>query len=311
MKCLVLGGGGFIGSAVTDRLLRDGHVVRVLVRHKTLPYRVFNDSEPLEWMRGDFENIEDLRQAICGVDVVFHLISSTTPKSSNDDMVHDIGSNQISTVRFLQLLHTGTVQKVVFISSGGTVYGVPQYLPITEVHPTNPIVSYGITKLAIEKYINMSADMYGFKSVILRLSNPYGPRQRVETAQGVIAAFLHHVLLGKPVEIWGAGNTTRDYIHIDDVGSACAKAIAYNGSEKIFNLSTGVGTSLNGILDIIGKIIGKPVDIIYKQARGFDVPVNILDNTLISKSFDWSPEISIEDGLIQTISALKILGDRS
>ena len=119
MKCLVLGGGGFIGSAVTDRLLLDGHLVRVLARPKLVPYRSFGPKEPMEWMRGDFLNVHDLRKAVQGIDVVFHLVSTTVPKSANDDPIWDVQSNLVGSLQLLQVLREQSVGKIIFISSGG------------------------------------------------------------------------------------------------------------------------------------------------------------------------------------------------
>src|SRR5450759_1027769 len=146
MKCVIFGGGGFIGSAIVDRLLRDGHLLRVFERPGVARYRQFAPDEPVEWIGGDFLNIHDVSNAVDGMDVAVHLVSSTLPKTSNDDPVFDVQSNLVPTLRMLEAMAARGVRKIVFISSGGTVYGTPIYLPIDEMHPTNPLVSYGITK---------------------------------------------------------------------------------------------------------------------------------------------------------------------
>lgn len=304
MKCLILGGGGFIGSAVSDRLLREGHLVRVLARPKLAPYRAFDPEESMEWMRGDFLNVHDLREAVQEIDVVFHLVSTTVPKSANDDPIWDVQSNLIGSLQLLQVLQEQPVGKIIFISSGGTVYGPPHHLPIDEDHPTNPLTAYGITKLAIEKHLQMFTHLHGVPSIILRVSNPYGERQRIETAQGTVGIFLHRALSGVPIEIWGDGTTTRDYIHISDVAEAVAHAMTYDGKEQIFNVGTGHGTSLNTLVDLIELTIDRPVERVYQPARAFDVPVSVLDNARIRNELMWVPQVNIQEGLILTLSGL-------
>lgn len=306
MRCLVLGGGGFIGSAVSDRLLRDGHLVRVLARSKLIPYRAFSPEEPMEWMRGDFLNVHDLRAAVRGIDVVFHLVSTTVPKTANDDPIWDAQSNLIGSLQLLQVLqeHAQSVRKIIFISSGGTVYGPTYYLPIDENHPTNPLTAYGITKLAIEKHLQMFTHLHGVPSIILRVSNPYGERQRIEAAQGAVAVFLHRALSGVPIEIWGDGTTTRDYIYISDVAEAVARAMAYDGKEQIFNVGTGHGTSLNALMDLIERVIGRQVERVYKPPRAFDVPISVLDNSRIRDALKWVPQINMYEGLALTLARL-------
>jgi UDP-glucose 4-epimerase len=193
------------------------------------------------------------------------------------------------------------INKIIFISSGGTVYGQPQYLPIDEKHPTNPLVSYGITKLTVEKYLLMFQHLHGIKSNILRVTNPFGPRQRVETAQGAVTVFLHRALQQKPIEIWGDGTITRDYIYIGDVANAFASAVNYSGPHSVFNISSGLGTSLNELVEILGRVLDRQIEHHHLAGRPFDVPVSILDNTLAKKELGWSPQVTLQDGITQTV----------
>jgi UDP-glucose 4-epimerase len=304
MKCVVFGGGGFIGAAVVDRLLRDGHSVRVFERPFIRRFREFSAAEPVEWMTGDFLNAHDVGDAVAGMNVVLHLVSSTLPKTSNDDPVNDVQSNLVATLRMLEVMVTRDVRKVVFISSGGTVYGSPIYLPIDEMHPTNPEVSYGITKLAIEKYLLLFEKIHGIKAIILRVANPFGERQRPENAQGAVGVFLHRALLHQPIEIWGDGSVTRDYIYIEDVADAFAKAVEYSGSKSVFNIGSGVGTQLNGLIQIIEEILGSSVTRRYLPARPFDVPVSILCNALAKEELQWAPRGSLRDGIAKTAKSM-------
>ncbi len=305
MKCAILGGGGFIGSAIADRLLQCGHAVRIFDRPRIEPYRQFGPDERMEWVSGDFSSDHDVRSAIRDVDVVLHLVSTTLPKNSNEDPVYDVQTNLIGTLRLLDAMVDHGIRRIIFISSGGTVYGTPQYLPMDEVHPTDPLVSYGITKLAIEKYLRLFERMHGIRAITLRVSNPYGERQRIETAQGAVGVFLHRALCAKPVEIWGDGSVTRDYIHVQDVAEAFARALEYAGPEHVFNIGSGSGTSLNELLGMLEHALGKPVERNYLPGRPFDVPASVLNNELALRELGWAPSISLQEGILRTVNWMK------
>lgn len=305
MRITVFGGGGFIGSAIADRLLHDGHDLCIFERPRVPPFREFADSEGVRWLTGDFGSVHDVSEAIDGADVVVHLVSTTLPKSSNDDPIYDVQSNLVTTLQLLNAMVAKGVSKIVFISSGGTVYGDPVYLPIDEKHPTNPKVSYGISKLAIEKYLLLYQHQHGIKANILRVANPYGERQRVETAQGAIAVFLDRALRGDAIEIWGDGTVTRDYLYIADVAEAFARAVQYDGNESVFNISSGGGTSLNEIVGKMESILGHAIERVYRPGRPFDVPISVLDNALARKELGWKPEVTLDLGMRKTAAWLQ------
>jgi UDP-glucose 4-epimerase len=305
MKIAIFGGGGFIGSAIADRLLMDGHELRIFERPRVPPYRQFNSAERVEWVTGDLMSAHDVGQVVDGVDAVIHLVSTTLPKSSNDDPIYDVQTNLIATLQMLKAMVDKKVGKIIFISSGGTVYGAPVYLPIDELHPTDPQVSYGITKLAIEKYLLMYQHQYGIKSVVLRVTNPYGERQRVETAQGAVGVFLSRALQAKSLDIWGDGTVTRDYIYVGDVAEAFAKAVEYSGTKSVFNISSGIGTTLNELMDVIGESVDVPVIRNYTAGRSFDVPVSILNNSLAFKELGWMPKVELREGIARTATWMR------
>jgi UDP-glucose 4-epimerase len=302
MKCVIFGGGGFIGSNIADRFLLEGYQLRIFERPRVQPYRKFSDDKNIEWMTGDILSNHDLNAAIDGMDVVLHLVSTTLPKSSNDDPIYDVQSNVVGTLQMLNTMVAKNVRKIIFISSGGTVYGIPKYLPIDEQHPTDPLVSYGITKLTIEKYLQMYESLHGIKAVTLRVANPYGERQRIETAQGAVGVFLHHALKNSPIEIWGDGSVRRDYIYIADVAEAFLKAVNYEGSNSVFNISSGQGTSLNELITLLENVLGKTIDRRYLATRPFDVPVSILNNQLAQDQLQWTPSTSLSDGISRTVA---------
>lgn len=305
MKCVLFGGGGFIGSAIADRLLQDGHQLRVFERPRVQPYRAFSTSEQVEWITGDMLSAHDVTDAINGMDAVFHLVSFTLPKDSNDDILYDVQTNLTATLHLLHAMLQQRVGRIIFISSGGTVYGEPTYLPIDESHPTDPLVSYGITKLTIEKYLLMFQKLHDLKPVILRVSNPYGPRQRIGTAQGAATTFLYRALHKIPIEIWGDGSVVRDYIYISDLAEAFVKALHYDGEKSIFNISSGIGVNLNELISEIETFFGCSVHRNYLASRPFDIPKSVLANTLARQELNWSPMVELQEGIIKTVNWLE------
>jgi len=304
-RCLILGGGGFIGSAIVEQLLSDGWSIQIFERPSVMPFRALNNGNDVQWLQGDFQDKDALARALVDVDVVIHLISTMLPKRSNEAPALDVQTNVVATIHLLDAMIDAGVQRIIFASSGGTVYGVPRTIPITEDHVTCPEVSYGICKLMIEKYLYLYSKLHGIKPTILRIANPYGARQRVETAQGAVAAFLYRAINSMPIEIWGDGTVTRDYLHVSDVASAFSKALQYNGSKMIFNISSGVGISLNDLVSLIEQVTEKKLDRIYSAARGFDVPINILSNALARSELGWEPKKTLVDGLKITLASAK------
>ncbi len=305
MRITICGGGGFIGSSIAERLLLDGHTLRIFERPRVEPYRKFASHELVEWMTGDLLSMSDMAAAIHGSDVIIHLVSTTLPKSSNDDPIYDVQSNLVATLQMLNAMVAQKVPRIIFISSGGTVYGTPMYLPIDESHPTEPQVSYGIVKLAIEKYLLLYERLHGIKAIILRVANPYGERQRIETAQGAVGIFMHHALTGQPIEIWGDGSVTRDYLYINDVAEAFSKAASYAGEKSVFNVGAGHGTSLNELVDLLEEVLGTRIVRRYLPGRPFDVPASVLSNTLAAEEMGWKPQVLLKDGLTRTAAWMK------
>lgn len=300
-KILVIGGGGFIGSHIVDKLLAKGNSVRVLERNNNIPYRLFNKNENIEWRYGDFLNETDINDSMVDIDVVYHLVSTTIPKSSNENPIYDVQTNIVGAIQILNSMVKLNVKKIIFISSGGTIYGTPKLLPIDESHSTNPIVSYGVTKLAIEKYLLLYERMYGLRAIILRVSNPYGERQNYKSSQGAVGVFIANALREFPIEIWGNGDIVRDYIYVGDVANAFVSALNYNGAINVFNVSSGFGINLNDLLSVLEKILNKKIKRVYHPSRSYDVPINIISNKLIKSEFDWALSYSFEEAISRTV----------
>lgn len=305
LRALVLGGGGFIGSHLVTALLAQGAQVRVLER----PYRQRSPVLPahpaLEWQEGDFGNALDIHRAINGVDVIFHLVSTTQPQSSNDDPSFDVSSNLLATLNLLDQLRAQKDTRLIFISSGGTVYGRPQQTPIPESHPTEPTCSYGIVKLAIEKYLALYQLLHGLDYRVLRLANPYGPGQEANRAQGVIGTFLSRVVHDEPIEVWGDGSVVRDYLYISDTISALLQAANHQGSERVFNIGSGSGHSVREIIEAVEQVSGKKAKASFTAARKFDVPVSVLDIERAKRELGWQPEVNLNEGLRLTLAHIK------
>ncbi len=300
MKALIIGGNGFIGSNLADALLRSGHKVTSFDRY---PSR-YREADPrINYIYGDFANHGEVEEAVKGIDWIFHLAYTTLPATSNEDPMFDVRSNIIDTLQLLEACRKFSVKKVVFISSGGTVYGVPQTLPIDEDHPTEPICSYGITKLTIEKYLHLYHHLHNLDYVVARLANPYGELQNPQAKQGAIAVFLGNVLQNKPITIWGDGEVIRDYIYIGDAAEALVKAAEYCPDEKeprVFNIGSGGGQSLNEIVRAIRAAVGRELEVVHHPARSADVPANVLDISRAKKCLNWKPEINLEHGIRKT-----------
>ncbi len=304
MKCLVLGGGGFLGSHLSQALLEAGHTVRIF----DLPHRKRFAAAPpqrLEWVEGDFANPDDLEPAVSGCDILYHLVCTTLPSSSNENPAYDVETNVVSTLRLLDLARKKRGVKVIFVSSGGTVYGIPESVPLDESHPTNPICSYGVTKLAVEKYLFLYRQLYGLDSCVLRLANPFGERQEASVLQGAVSVFLNKAFHDEVIEIWGDGSVIRDYIYVKDAVDALVRAAEHSGKDRLFNIGSGQGRSLNEILSEIGQVLGRPVRHAFAPARACDVPANVLDISLARKSLGWRPRTSFQEGLRATLAWIK------
>lgn len=292
---LVIGGCGFIGSHIVDKLLGQGLAVRVLSRR---PEQFRQQIPGVDYILGNMADDGLLDVALDGSDAVIHTASSMVPQTSNNNPLGDITENLISSVKLFQKMQSAKVSRLLFLSSGGTVYGIPRQSPVTEEHPLKPISSYGVVKVAIENYIHMFSTLHGMKSCIIRPSNPYGPRLS-HAMQGVIGVYLNKIARNEPLEVWGDGNIIRDFIYVEDLAELCALAIC-SPITGIFNIGSGRGASISEVIGLIAQVLDKDLDIVYKQGRSFDVPSNVLDISKAMQTFNWSPKTSLEEGIYLT-----------
>lgn len=296
MRVAVLGGNGFIGSHVVDALRTTGHEVTVFDR----AMERYRDPLPgVVYMLGDFSDKMALAEALNGKDVVYHLVSTTFPGTANLDPKADVTGNLIGTLSLIETMTSLGIRRLVYLSSGGTVYGSAPGHPIPEDFPLNPINSYGIVKVSIERYLHMFRLCHGLQPIAIRAANPFGPRQGHTGVQGVISTFMRNLRDGQPIEVWGDGRVVRDYLHVADLASLCVTAANSNFCGAI-NAGSGQGRSLLDLIDAISDVSGQPISPDFKPGRKVDVPYSVLDITRAGEVLGWKPMTDFRDGLRET-----------
>lgn len=296
---LVLGGGGFVGTHLCNQLLMAGFKVRSFGR--TASNFLHSD---IEFHRGDFSDVEQIKRALVGQDYVYNLIHGTNPPKVNSDIAGDLIRTIQPTISLLDQCAESNVKKIIFVSSGGTVYGDNGMVASRESDPTIPMNAYGAHKLLIENYLRVFAYTKQQDYLILRLSNPYGPLQSVTKGVGLIAAVIDAIKSGRAVDVYGDGETQRDYIYIGDVACAMEAAISYKGNHKIFNIGSGEGKSVNEIISLVEHSMGVKAKRNHLPGRTFDVRKSILDISLVRNEFDWHPIVELKDGINLTVNSL-------
>lgn len=301
MNVAVLGGAGFIGSHIAEHWLARG--AGVLCFDNLSTGRRENVPPGAGWCEGDICSAEDLRTAfrIFRPEVVYHEAAQMDVRKSVDDPMFDALTNIGGSVRVLQACVEHGVRKVVYASTGGAVYGQPQFLPITEDHPINPACPYGISKHTVEHYLALWKDLYGLDYTVLRYPNVYGPRQNPHGEAGVVSIFtcgLRAVYRG--VTVFGSGDETRDYVHVSDVAWANVLA-ATSASGQIVNIGSGIGTSTKQILAEVAGALSVSVTPEQKALRPGEVQHIALDATRARELLGWEPTIGIEQGIKETV----------
>lgn len=298
MNCAVTGGAGFIGSHLTEALLAAGHAVTVYDR----PGARYLEPVRRTGARVVVVDAFDPGHAVprlAGCDVLYHLAWSTVPRTSNADPAADVTTNVVGSVRWLREAARAGVGRVVFASSGGAVYGIARRLPIREDHATEPLSSYGIGKLAVEKYLALFHRLSGLDYCALRIANVYGPRQPLAPGRGAIAAFLFHALRKEELVIFGDGSAVRDYVEVSDVAAALVRAGGYRGPARLFNIGSGEGQTLRDLLGILEPLLPWPVLVRYAPAPVPEVPASVLDVGRAARVLKWRPAVGLKDGLVR------------
>lgn len=308
MKILVTGGAGFIGSHVVDTYLAAGHDVLVVDNLAT----------------GRRENLDPrarlVQMDICSPDlvevfrverpqVVNHHAANPSVKVSTDRPAYDAEVNLLGLINVLEASIQSGVDKVIYISSGGAMYGDPVYLPMDEAHPVRPQSPYAITKGTGEHYVAYFARVGGMRYTCLRYANVYGPRQDPYGEAGVIAIFAERLLQGEPCTIDWDGEQQRDFVYVGD----CARAnlLALDGGDgQAYNVGTGRSTSINQLYTTLAQIIGVEQEPLRGPQRPGDVRISVLDCSKIERELGWRAEVDLPTGLAQTIAYLRTQVDR-
>jgi UDP-glucose 4-epimerase len=301
VRALVVGGNGFIGASVCLALRARG--VDVVVLDPGVP-RGDVDWSGIDFQPGSLADAPAVARALEGVDAVFHLAGTTVPSTSNLDPVADVQSNLVGTLLLLGAMRAAGLRRIVYFSSGGTVYGNPTCCPVPEDHALRPISSYGVVKVAIEHYLQMYLQLGELDPLVLRPSNPFGPRQSRAGVQGAIGAFLGAALRGDPVRLFGDGEVVRDYLYIDDLAELAVTA-GLSREVGVFNAGSGEGVSLNALVEMVARVAGRPLAVERLPARAFDVRRVVLDVTAARQAFGWRPRVALEEGVTRTWRAMQ------
>lgn len=305
MRSCLIGGAGFIGAYLCDALAASGRdVISVGRRAPALA-----GAHPrVQYVVVDTDDRDALRNVLRECDEVIDLAYATVPKTSFSDPIFDLQANLPRTVALMDdLAQMPRLKRLLVVSSGGTVYGHADRLPISEYAPTEPISPYGITKLTIERYALMYHRLHGLPVVVVRPGNPYGPGQQPFRGQGFIATAMGNVIKGSEVVVFGERGTVRDYIHVRDVAAGMRAALECGAVGEVYNIGSGIGRSNMDILGLIRPLAeadGLSVEVRHESERSFDVAANVLNFGSLLSCSGWSPQVSIAAGMKEMWEAL-------
>lgn len=309
---LILGGCGFIGRHVALALYRRGDTV--VLADVVDPSDSMRDMLPVEFRKVDAGRV-DWNKLVDGIDVIHHYAWTTVPATADVDPIADLDANLREMVCLLEVLRArkneGAETKLIFSSSGGTVYGPITRTPVDEEHPFNPTNAYGASKAAAEIYLCYYRKSHGIDCRIARISNPYGAGQNPAKRQGAASTFIFQALEGNSISIWGDGSVVRDYIHIADLAAALVALTDVSETrisaeaKPIFNIGSGAGVSLNTILDVLRNELDLDLDVTYQEGRSFDIPVSVLDISKAQNVLNWQPSLTFSQGYARMLFDLR------
>ncbi len=307
MNILLLGAASFIGTNLTIELVKNAENEITLVdRCKDFFNPIINmNLKNIRIIESGLTVDTDFDSILKNQEVVYHLVSTTVPTTSNQHISQELVSNVVFSANLFEACIRCGVKKVVFISSGGTVYGKEVDCPLKEKTATYPISSYGVQKVTIEKLLYLYRYMYGLDYRIIRLANPYGPHQRPNGVLGAVTTFTYKALKGDEITVYGDGSVVRDFIYIDDAIRAIMKIVEGENKHRTFNLGCGYGTSIKQVLTTIERTLGIKLNVSYVEGRKVDVPTNYLDISRYEKYYGALNPISLEEGIRKTADFMK------
>ena len=300
MKILVTGGAGFIGSHVVDLLIKNGHEVVVVDDLST--GRRSNLNPAATFYQVDIRSPQ--LAEIFGKEqpqVIDHHAAQMDVRRSVEDPLFDADINVLGSIKLIELARKHNIERFIYISTGGAVYGEPEYLPCDEAHPINPICPYGASKHTVEHYLYMYQELYDLNYVVLRYPNVYGPRQDPHGEAGVVAIFTGQMLDGDQIVINGDGEQERDFVYVGDCARANLLALTTENSNTIFNLGYGKGTTINEIYTNLKNITGYELSAIHGPAKVGETRRIFLEASKAEKELDWKPTVGLETGLSETV----------
>jgi UDP-glucose 4-epimerase len=300
MKCLVTGGAGFVGSHLVERLLEDKHSVVCIDDFSTGKRKNLNNmGNEIEIIEGDIRDIDVIREVVKGIDFLFHLAAQISITRSVRDPLFDASVNIEGTINLLEAIKDGSVKRFIYMSTGGAIYGEPASIPASESTVEEPISPYGLSKLVGEKYLKWFHRVYGLPYTIIRPANIYGPRQDPLGEAGVISIFLGRIKNNEPLEIFGDGKDTRDYVYVKDIAEICINSM-HSPQIETFNAGTGNQTDLLELIKTIEKVTQIEADKKFCDPRLGDVHHIALDSTKAYEQLSWKPSTDLAIGIRET-----------
>ncbi|WP_395726235.1 NAD-dependent epimerase/dehydratase family protein [Nakamurella sp.] len=307
MRVLVTGGAGFIGSTLVDRLLADGADVTVvddLSRGREANLAAAGERARL--IRADVAD-PGLTESVVAArpEVIFHLAAQIDVRASVADPANDARINVLGTINVAQAARAAGARKIVFTSSGGSIYGVPDRLPVTEDEPIAPLSPYAVSKVSGELYLNAFAQLHGLQCTHLALANVYGPRQNPHGEAGVVAIFAQRLLAGLPTTLFGDGGNTRDYVYVQDVATALLLAAGVTGDRRRYNIGTGIRTSDRELHTLVARAAGSADEPDFAPARLGDLRDSAIDGSRAAREIGWTPAFDLVTGIAATVESFR------
>lgn len=298
-RALVVGANGFLGSHLVDALVSAGHTVRAFDRFSGDGKPAF-DSSSVELVAGEFLSRTDLESAVDGQELVFHFLSTTTPATAETDPTLDVRTNVVQSIELLESCVQAGVEHFYFASTGGAIYGMQGKPTYAETDRALPVSPYGIGKLTIEHYLRYFNRMHGMASTVLRISNPYGPRQHPSKPQGIIPIALRKIHQGQNVVQFGDGTMVRDYVYVTDAVRMITRIVEAGGAHDLYNIGHGTGTSVTEIFEVLREVTGSHFGITQVEAPPTFVDRVVLDISRFAAQFGDFEFTSLRDGVEQT-----------